>query len=271
MFRRHFIEFLSAALLALAAALVSIRFWQADLTVPFEYRWDSLYFQAQVKGILENGTIFTNPQLGAPFHSQIHDFAAGDALTLPLTLVLGIFTSDSALAMNLVWLATFPLAAITSWWAMRSIGVSGLPATIAAVLFAILPYHYWRGESHLMLSVYYTIPLAGLLIIKVLMGQPLFDLKQIRAGAPGKRVDLVAFLICVFLIGISGAYYALFSVIILTLASALCLLIPERRPAAVTGLIAVAGMLLVLLITLLPSLAFRASGPCVRASGTGSA
>ena len=38
-------------------------------------------------------------------------------------------------------------------------------ATAASLLFAFLPYHFWRGTFHLNLVAYHSIPLATLLAL----------------------------------------------------------------------------------------------------------
>lgn len=258
MIRHHPWEFVAATVISLVAALVSIHFWNFDLSVPFEYRWDSIFFQAQVKSVLDHGSIYVNPALGAPFSGQLYDWPGGDALTWPLALFLGLFTDSSAVAMNLIWLCSFPLAAGTSWWAMRSLGVPGLPAIVASVLFSILPYHFWRGESHLILSVYYTIPLTGFFIAKVLLGERLFRFRAALDGVPGARKELVMFVLVAALIGFGGPYYVLQAGIVLGIACCLGLLLPDRRPAAWTGLVALGVSLLVLALTLAPSAIFVA-------------
>ncbi len=53
--------------------------------------------------------------------------------------------------MNLLYLASFPLVGIAGFLALRRLGADPWPAVVCAVLYALLPYHFLRGEGHLWL------------------------------------------------------------------------------------------------------------------------
>ncbi len=233
---------------SLVLALISIKAWRLSLHFPFEYHWDSLYSQAQVKGILDHGWSLTNPNVGAPYGGQGFDWPEGDNnLNFAVMKVFGIFTSDSAAALNLFWLFTFPATAVTGWIAARELRLPPWPAMFCGVVFSILPYHFWRGEGHLLLSAYYAVPLGSLLILRVLGSEPLF----------GSRRRSAATVACCVILGSTGAYYSAFTVMLLAGAAIVTLGSGAlRRSLATGGVIAIIG--LVLAVNLSPSLVFEA-------------
>lgn len=121
--------------------------------------------------------------------------------------------------MNVFFLLTFPLAALTAFLVMRRLGISAGAALVCASLYALLPYHFLRGETHLFLSAYYSVPLAAYLILAVLSGEPLFARRGgTRAWllALASRRTLTTLTICVVVASASGSfYYAGFAVLLL--------------------------------------------------------
>lgn len=237
----------SAAAIALSLCLIRIKVWNADLAVPFEYHQDSVSKLGQAKSLLENGNPFTNPSLGAPYGQQLFDFYQGELLQQSLLFLPGLWSDNPALIVNLVWLAGFPIIAASAWWAMHSLGLSRAMSLTGAVLFSLLPYHFWRGETHPYLSAYFVVPLAGWLIIQVLRGTPFLSRSGNRWGLAG------AIAICLA-IGLSGVYYSVLAMSLLVFASLVSLISPNSRRAAGHGLIATGLISLALLLSFSPAL-----------------
>jgi hypothetical protein len=240
-----------AAGLALLLALVSIKAWRLSLSVPFEYVWDSVFHQFEVKSVLDNTTYLTNDYIGAPFGGQLYDFPQGDNnLHFALIKLLGIFSGDSAVVMNVFWLLTFPLTAVAAWWAFRRMGLGPLPAIVCAVLFSILPYHYWRGEGHLWLSAYYAVPLGCFFVLQVLQRRRIFE---------GRRTALLGAGAACIVIGSANVYYAVFTALLLLGAAVLVAWERDGRRPARDAVIAIALIATTLVANLAPSIDYRAS------------
>ena len=85
--------------------------------------------------------------------------------------------------------STFPLAALTAFLVLRRLGVGPPGAFAASVLFALLPYHFLRGEDHLFLAAYWAVPLGCFLVLSVLADTPLVTpLRSRRALAIARRL-----------------------------------------------------------------------------------
>src|SRR5207248_3389728 len=113
-----------SAVLACVAAGWALRVWRADLHVPFSYENDGQFYAVLVKQVL-HGWYLTNSQLGVPFGSQLFDFPqGGDQLSFLIVKALGLVSSDWALVMNLFYLLTFPLVALSAYVVMRQLGAS---------------------------------------------------------------------------------------------------------------------------------------------------
>jgi hypothetical protein len=261
-----------AAATALVAGLLTVptlRLWDANLSLPFAYRGDALLVLANIKTILEQGWYTGTPLLGAPFGQQLYDYPVlnGNNLHVLVIKLLGLVSQDPALVANLFFLLTFPLAAVTSFFVMRTASVSAPVASVCSLLFAFAPYHFVRGEWHLFLAAYYTVPLSAYLVLSVLGDRPLFR-RRPSGLAPLSLLSARSLATCALCAVVASAslYYASFT-IALVLASGLVTALARRslRPAvtaaAVTGLVAI-----VLLSSFAPTFVYHArhgSNPAV--------
>jgi hypothetical protein len=250
-----------AGLLALAVALWSLRIWDATLTVPFRYAVvdDTKFYLMLIKGILDHGWFLTNHNLGAPFGQQLYDYPQGaDDLNLFGVKLIGLISPHPGVVINVFLLATFVLDAAAACLVLRRLGVSPPASIVCAVLFAVLPYHWFRSDSHLFLSSYWSLPFAAYLFIAVLDDRPLF-----ARGAAGERVrwlsltSVATVLMCVA-IASTGLYYAVFGLIMIAAALLLKLLVRRRWRPLIPGLTAFALVGVVLVANLSPTFVYHA-------------
>jgi len=59
--------------------------------------------------------------------------------------VLAAISGSPAVTINAFYLLTYPLDALAAFWALRRLGVSRPASLACAVLFALLPYHFFRS------------------------------------------------------------------------------------------------------------------------------
>lgn len=244
-------------------AVVALRLWRADWRAPFRYSDDVNLHLMFIKGLLENGWPFTNSRLGAPLGQQLYDFPtfSGDHLNVALLEAIGLGSDNAALVMNVFFLLTFPLVALTSYLVFRWLRLSPSVAAIVASLYALLPYHFLRGETHLLLSAYYAVPLGAYLVLALLLGEPLFS----RRAQPRRRVlqwltkrSLATLGLCTIIAGASGSfYYSGFTILLVAAASILRATTNRSWSAVLTGATVAGAILTLSLVSLTPTLAYR--------------
>lgn len=219
------------------------------MSAPFVYDHDAVENLSVIKNLLEQGWPLTNPRLGAPFGSQFYDFpvVAGDALHLSIMWLIGLFTSNPAVVANIFFLLSFPVTALTSLWVFRRLGLSTTVAVFCAVLYALAPYHFFRGELHLFLQGYYGLPFGIYIAVKTLTGQSLRRLHR----------PLVIVLLCL-VAATTDVYFAAFSLVLIGLATAAAAADPARRAAVRSGVAALALIGVFTLVQHLPSIVYQA-------------
>jgi phosphoglycerol transferase len=240
-----------AGAVSLLAGLLAVQVWKESLSIPFTYFGDGNFYTMVVKGILDHGWALTNPDLGWPRGQELYDFpTGGDNGAVALIRLLGLFTSQPGLAVNLFFLAGFPLVGISAYLVLRRLGASPISSVVASAIFAVLPYHVYRNEFHLTLGLYVAIPLAVLLLARVA------EDKQLLTRANPRRSTLIV-LACV-VIGSTGiGYYGIFAVALLALVGpAAALAHRSWRPLATAASVG-AVICAVLAINLSPSIVYR--------------
>ena len=228
---------------------LALQLWKADLSVPLTYRGDALPVGAHFKTVFEEGWYESQPRLGAPAGQIYHDFPTADNLNLIFAKIIRLFTDNWALGMNAYFLLGFLLIAVAAVWFLRRCGVSGWLTIALSTVYAIAPYHFIRGESHLWLASYYAVPLAMGLLVMVLRGERLWALSSTRTGVLRWLLSpAAATVLIVAILGTSSSYYSVFFLILLGTTGLFCL-VRDRSwkrfwGAAVAGVVTVVVMVI---------------------------
>jgi hypothetical protein len=254
---------LAVAALSLVVGALVMNVGEGHLSLPWNYasEGDTKFYLLLIKGILAHGSYQVNPSLGAPFGLQLYDFPqGGDNLSLLIVRALGLFSANPAWVLNVFFLLTFPLVAASAFAALRLLGVSIGAAIVGAAIFALLPYHFYRGESQVLLSAYYGVPLGALLFMRVWVAPGLFARTPDRGGARAwlSWTTLVTVACCV-VVGSTGLYYAVFAILLLVTGALLAALVGRGRVACLSGIGAAALIAATLAVNLSPTLAYRAA------------
>ncbi len=249
---------------ALAAVFSFTLVWFAwdlgslDWRVPLYYNGDALAVASHFKTVIETGWFTDQPALGAPFGQHYNDYPTADNLHFMVAYLLSLVSHDFGVIMNVYFIAGFPLAALTAVWFLRVVGVSRLLAVALAVVFALAPYHFIKGEGHLFLASYYVVPLALVVVYRVALDQPIW---RMRDSGPrwtraftARSTTTIAILV---LLGTASSYYSIFTALILAVVGVAVLWRTRswRRffGAAAAGLLIAVTML----VNLIPDFVYR--------------
>lgn len=250
--------------IALVGAVAVLELWDADLRAPLAYGGDANLLHMFVKGIVEHGWYLENPSLGAPGEVDLHDYPVlmGNNLDVLLIQVLALGSSSAALVMNVFFLLTFPLVALTAYITLRVLGISSGTAVACSALYALLPYHFLHGEVHLTVAAYYAVPPAAYLVLSVLAGRPLFARRdpppRRRIFAYASRRTLATVAICLLLASASGGfYYTGFTMLLVAAGAVLAFLGTGSRRALATGGALVTILAAISLVNLAPTILYR--------------
>jgi hypothetical protein len=216
-------------------AVLVLRLWHASLGIPLTPGGDNYFTLMQIKGVLDNGWVLTNPYLGAPFGQDLHDFAGNrELLQVVIVKVLGLFSSNPAAVYNVYYLLSFPMIGLASYVVMRWLGISRPAAAAMSALYAVAPFHFRHGTF---LWAYYTVPLAAYLILAIYSGAPLFERRPGPVRWPlryASRRSLLTLGVAVA-VALSSFYYAGFTVLLVLMATAITFVVSRRRATLAAG------------------------------------
>lgn len=166
------------------------------------------------KAMLENGWIYKNPYLGAPFDGTNYDATTMELLLSLIEQCLIWITGNWILAYNLFYLSAYFLIGITAFYALKKLNINEVIALPSAVIYAFAPYHQMRGTGHLYLGMYFMVPLMVLYMYRLMKEERLFQKgailfhKKKQGWITGANILRVLCLMCMAL---SGIYYAFFT------------------------------------------------------------
>lgn len=246
--------YVGATALCLLILAWVMQLWRADLAVPFTlWGGDELFYSLLIKGGIDNGWYLHNSFVGMPAGLELHDYASADSLHLLVIRLLSFCTSNWAIILNTYFLLGFPLATLTALFVFRKFQVSNPTAVVGSLLFAFLPYHFWRGETQIFLAAYYLIPLMVMVLLWICTGEPLFGGKQGPDKFHGRWASsaaIMSLIICIA-VGSGGVYYAFFGGFFLIIAGVFGL----AQQRSLRPLLAAGILLAILTLTFLANVA----------------
>jgi phosphoglycerol transferase len=222
-----------------------------DARVPIAAGGDASFYLSQSKTTLDHGWWWWNPSLGLPLEYPPLIFGQTTNVDQALVWLVGRFTSDVGLAVNITWIVMLALSAVTASWGLRRLGVSAVSAGAAGVLFALSPLALYRHIGHLSL-VMYLVPLPATAAML---------LASADRDSAWRRSDLVILSVGGALVGFNYIYNAFFGAALVSVGLAIGFARTRSRLLVKTGAVWLGAIVLATVLNLVPTqLAWRQHG-----------
>ena len=244
-------EALAVAVTALGLACWHLQVWRAHLRDAWQLEGDGSFYVMVARSLGHEGSYLHNSHLGWPFGQTMYDLPQGvDNLHLFAIRLLGSVGGSPGAAVNLFFLLTFPAVALVAHLVLRRLGISRYVSALGALLYTFAPYHFIRGEGHLLLLGYQLVPFGVLLALRLFDD----DLPMLRpSGTVGRwplgHIDWRARRTWITALGVAalastGAYYFAFSMMLVLVAAVVQSISTGRwRPlGSAAALIVVGGL-----------------------------
>jgi len=257
---KNFWPYVGGLLLCIVILFQIMRLSDADLSVPFGYlqNGDQFLNYFFFKHVLENGWSFHNPSVGMPFGLDLQDLPFVEAFHFFMIKLMSLWGLDFARAINHYFLLTFPLVFLASLFVLRQFHISWLPAFVGSLLYTFLPYHFWKGDSHIFQTAYFFVPLIVMVILWIYLG----EVKMARRKEDSTKGDKSSFykltfsiLIC-FLSAIEGFYYSFFGAFLILVAGILGAFYRKAKEALLTAVLLVGVIMMGLLMNYFPTIKY---------------
>lgn len=240
----------ASAGLALAAAVGVLRLWRASLNIPLSPAGDTMLSLMIVKSMQTTGWYQSSGELGAPFGQDLTAYPAmvGDLWHMVGLKLLSLVLTPAA-TVNVFFVLGFPVIAAVAYACLRLLRISIPIAVTLGALYALLPFHFLRSESHLLLSAYWAVPIACIIAVAVYTGQLTVwrRPRRLRAAAwwaLGGAVVLAG----------TGLYYAVFAIVLITAAGVLRSLVTRTWRPTLSAAVLVTTIGVCLALAALPNL-----------------
>jgi len=256
-----------AIILCLIILIWIMQLWNADLNVPFRYSdsGDNYFGSMSIKGAIDNGWFIQNKYVGAPAGLNLNDYPGSDNLQLVLVKYISLFFPRFGIALNLYFILAFFLTLLTSMFVLRHFKISYTSSILCSLLFVFIPYHFFRGEAHLFLAAYYSVPLATLIILWVAEERPIFFGESTKIE--NLKFNLLSWkafsaIVISLIIASSGIYYAFFAIFFLLVIGTLVSVERKNFYNFLAAIILIALIVLGIFLNLAPSIIYsHANGP----------
>jgi hypothetical protein len=171
-----------------------------------------------------------NHSLGAPFTADFSLAFIPDDFQVEILRILMHMTRDPFVAVNLFYLLTFGLCAVTFLLLADTFKLSRWISAPLALSYAWMPYHFTRMDAgHVFLAAYYMIPI-GIIYLHRLFEYLTSSLPNFFPSSIVRRIGFVTGIVAV---GSSGTYYGVFFAL---LAATMILLVPQlNQPFRLTA------------------------------------
>lgn len=223
-----------------------------DPKVPFASNGDVRLSSYLCKTLVDNPWCYENKFTGAPDVTLLYDYPSGaDNLNIAILKLLALITGNYAATLNLFFLLTFFLIVTTAYFSSVAMGLRPYFSLVLSVLYAFMPYHFLRGESHLFLSSYFCIPIS-VYLMSIIYG-------SIDHSQSVQRLRLPVILPLLIIIGSTGIYYAYFSLFLFFTAGIFGFMKTRKKQHIYSMLICCAVVILVLIVNFAPSFLYQIS------------
>lgn len=189
---------------------------EADLVhYPINYHagGDAMTTLVTAKSMEQNGWIYKNPYIGAPYNGDNYDAVTMELLLSFIEKIFVTLTRNWILGYNLFYLSGYYLIGITALYSLKQLKIDSIIAVPLAVIYAFAPYHQERGTGHLYLGMYFMIPLMVLYACRLLKEEQLFSKGKRIFGR--KRQGWITWpnaarIVCLMCMALTGIYYTYF-------------------------------------------------------------
>jgi phosphoglycerol transferase len=212
------LEYLMLNILVLMSLILILHLWNAKLTTyPLTYGTDysisgnnendSMQVLFYFQEMLDEGIFGNESRIGTPYTTESLDFSTGSYLFRILrTIVIKIF-NNLVFAVNFIYLLGYFLAANITYYILKKLHFSRETAFVGAILYAFVPYHFFRGIAHTGYSSYWPVPLFLYYCIIYMKGERGYERIENNRFSWENMIHITA----LFLMAGKGVYFAYFS------------------------------------------------------------
>jgi len=162
----HLWAMLLAFVISCATALIYLGGFDLLNGRPIVFSGDASFHYMYAKVALQNVWSWQSDYLGAPLGFQLTAFGVNLTPETAIMKVLQLTTDDPVSLLNRTWIVCIGLTAVNGYVALRLLRLPWLVSVVCGVLFALVPYVFFRHVGHFNLNfTFIAIPTAAAILI----------------------------------------------------------------------------------------------------------
>lgn len=245
-YKLEIISYIIPLVICVGLLIWSLKLYNADLHAPFSFGGDALYTYAITKTVIENGWVWHNNALGAPYGLDNYDYPSFNLLDILIIKIISFFSSDAFFVENLLYLVTYPLTTLTSLIVLRQFNINYAYSALGSLLFTFVPYHILRLYlDHFNAASYYVIPLMVMVLLWIYCNE------LVLLNSSKNRKMIASILICI-LAGSCFKYYPYIFCIFLLIMGVLASVKSWKKTPIFVSALLIISVVLVVLINYMP-------------------
>ncbi len=217
-----------------------------DFDVYKSLEGDSASTAATIKSIQENGLagIWFNPRTGAPEIAATLDANAVDIMMSLFIWCISLFVKSTPRIQYIYFILTFALNAVSMAMLLRKVKIKYEVVFVCSILFTAVPYHFYRGLPHAVLTNYMYVAISVYLSLYIL---------GVVQEAKRERWKIC---VCCILLGLGFGYYYAFGLIVMAVAYLISIIKSEDKKAVLRKMWILGFLLLTIFISLIPKIGY---------------
>lgn len=219
---------LLTGVIAIIIFCVYTNIWNMDLNVPITYSGDVTGLLIIIKSVLREEKWWSFDALGAPFYTNRWRLMLDGGIPNALMFIFAKITKSVGYGINVYYIISYGLYGICTYYMIRKAGMKKRYSVIGAILYALIPGHYQRGEAHIYVGSCFSIPLVIVAAMNLFSGkmcrsslalkEKLTPKELVVSNSKEQNLGLLFLSIVTF----CTIYYGIFSLMLLTFCAIYC-------------------------------------------------
>lgn len=205
---RTWMEYLFLNILVLVGLTLILELWRTNIfRYPINSGGDATQTLYGNKLLSETWLFGYSKRISYPYYAYMSDFPNSGIFINTIRWIEFGLISNSAFAINLIYIIGYLLSASTAYWSLRKLEITKMVAGVVAIMYAFLPFHFMRNIAHLTIGMYWPVPIFLYSLINYLKGNNGY----VRNQKGHLCKDSILHIAILFVLGGHSVYYTYFS------------------------------------------------------------
>lgn len=201
-------EYLCLNILILIGLVLIYQLWRTNIfKYPLQIGGDATQTIYGNKLLADTWVFGFSERVSYPYYAYMSDFPNSGLVLNTIRCLIFKIIKNPALAINAIYISGYMMAGSAAYWALKKFNVEKPVAAVGAILYTFMPFHFFRGISHLTQGMYWPVPIFVYFLINYMKGNNGYE----RSTKGGLTKDSYIHILILLYLGGHSVYYTFFS------------------------------------------------------------